>query len=95
MLKDVSTISGVTAESPGAKKSSEKTVSNSFNDMLNNVLADAARIQDETAKSIEKVPNVGIDNIKVEMAKAGDAMNRIMNARENLLKAYKAMNDAQ
>ena len=95
MVNDVSKIGGVSAGSPEVRKPSEKAVSNSFSDVLNNVLNDAARIQDETAQSIKMVPNVGIDNLKVEMAKAGDAMNRIMHARENVLKAYKAMNEAQ
>ena len=90
MTNDIGKIGSLPASTPETrKKTAEDTGSNAFSDVLSQVLADAQKIQDETAQSMQKVPNVGMDNIKVEMAKAGDAMQRIMQARENLLKAYK------
>ena len=80
---------------PEAQKPSDEKVLNAFSEVLNNVLSDAAKIQDETAKSIEKIPNMVVENIKIEMEKAGDAMDRIMQARQNLLNVYKAVNENQ
>ncbi len=78
-----------------AKKPSDQTGSNAFSEVLNNVLSDAAKIQDETAQSLQKIPGMGVDNLKIEMAKAGDAMNRIMQARQSLLNVYKSVNENQ
>ncbi len=93
MINEISKLQGLPSVTPEAQKPSDGKVSNSFSEVLNNVLSDAAKLQDETAKSIEKIPNMGIENIKVEMEKAGDAMNRIMQARQNLLNVYKAVNE--
>ncbi len=94
-MNDISKIQGAPSGTTEALKPADRKVSNSFNEVLNNVLSDAAKIQDETAKSIGKIPAMGVENIKIEMAKAGDAMNRIMQARQNLLNVYKAVNGNQ
>ena len=94
-MNDISKIQGTPSATPEARKPYDKQASTAFSEVLNNVLTASANIQNETAQSIEKVPNMGVDNIKVEMAKAGDTMHRIMQARENLLNAYKTINDNQ
>lgn len=94
-MNDINKIQGMPSVTPEAQKPSDQRVSNAFSELLNNVLSDAAKIQDETAKSIENIPNMGVENIKVEMEKAGDAMNRIMQARQHLLNVYKAVNANQ
>ncbi len=77
--------------SPEVQKPSVGPTSNAFSEVLNNVLTAAAKIQDETAKSIETIPGIGVGDIKVEMAKAGDAMQRMQDARYKLLSAYKTI----
>ena len=94
-MNDISKIQGVPSGTPEAQKPSDQKVLNAFSEVLNNVLSDAAKIQDETAKSIGKIPSLGVENIKIEMEKAGDVMNRIMQARQNLLNVYKAVNENQ
>ena len=94
-MNEISKIQGMPSGTTEAQKPSDQKVSTSFSDVLNNVLSDAARIQDETAQSLQKIPGMGVDNIKIEMAKAGDAMNRIMQARESLLNVYKSVNENQ
>ncbi|MGD0282651.1 MAG: flagellar hook-basal body complex protein FliE [Dissulfurispiraceae bacterium] len=94
-MNDISKIQGVPSGTPEVQKPSDKKASTAFSEVLNNVLSDAAKIQDETAKSIETIPNMGVENIRIEMAKAGDAMTRIMQARQNLLNVYKAVNENQ
>ena len=79
------------AGTPEPQKPSNKTADNTFSDVLNNVLSDALNIQSETVKSIQQVTNLGVENIKLEMAKAGNAMHRMQEAREKLLSAYKSM----
>ncbi len=92
-MNDISKIQSVPSGTPEAGKPYDQKGPNAFSEVLNSVLSDAAKIQDETAKSIETIPNMGVENIKVEMEKAGDAMNRIMQARQNLLNVYKAVNE--
>jgi len=94
-MNDISKIQGMPSVTPEAQKPFDQKVSNAFSEVLNNVLYAAAKIQDETAKSIENIPSMGVENIKVEMEKAGDAMNRIMQAQQNLLNVYKAVNENQ
>jgi flagellar hook-basal body complex protein FliE len=77
--------------SPEVQKSSAGPTANAFSEVLNSVLTAAAKIQDETAKSIETIPGIGVGDIKVEMAKAGDAMQRMQDARDKLLSAYKTI----
>ncbi len=90
-MNDITKIQGIPAGTPESQRPSNKKADNPFSDVLNNVLSDAVNIQSETVKSIQQVSNLGVENIKVEMAKAGDAMHRMQEAREKLLSAYKLM----
>jgi len=94
-MNEISKIQGIPSATPEARKPSDQKVSNAFSEVLNNVLSDAAKIQDETSKSIGNIPNMGVENIKIEMVKAGDAMNRLMQARQDLLNVYKSVNENQ
>ncbi|HKN19513.1 MAG TPA: hypothetical protein VJW95_06935 [Dissulfurispiraceae bacterium] len=92
-MNDISKIQGVPSGTPEVLKPHDEKVSNAFSDVLNSVLSDAAKIQEETAKSVQTIPNMGVENVRLEMEKAGDAMNRIMQARQNLINVYKAVNE--
>ena len=92
-MNDIGKIQSIPSGTPEAQKPHDQKGPNAFSEVLNSVLSDAAKIKDETAKSIETIPSMGVENIKVEMEKAGDAMNRIMQARQNLLSVYKAVNE--
>jgi flagellar hook-basal body complex protein FliE len=94
-MNKVSEIQGIPTGTPEVRKPSDNKGSNSFSEVLNNVFVDAAKIQNEAAKSIEQVPLVSMADIKIEMAKAGDAMQRMEEARDKLLSAYKTMNENQ
>jgi|GEM_PF-1244176 flagellar hook-basal body complex protein FliE len=93
-MNEIGKIQSMPSGTPEAGKPYDQKGPNAFSEVLNSVMSAAAKIQDETAKSIETIPSVGVQNIKVEMEKAGDAMNRIMQARQNLLNVYKAVNDS-
>jgi len=91
-MNDIVKIQDTAIVAPETQKPSNKNADNSFSDVLNNVLSDAADIQAKTVQSIEHVSNLGVENIKVEMARAGDAMQRMQQAHEKLLSAYKSIN---
>ena len=95
MIDEISNIQGISQGTPEFQKPSENKGSGSFSEVLNNVFADASKIQNEAAKSIEQVPSVSMADIKMEMAKAEDAMQRMQEARDKLLGAYKTMNENQ
>ncbi len=80
-MTDIAKVQGTPIAVPENTKSSDKNADNSFSEVLNNVLSAAADIQAKTVKSIEQISNLGVDNIKVEMARAGDAMQRMQQAR--------------
>ncbi|MBF0506005.1 MAG: flagellar hook-basal body complex protein FliE [Nitrospirae bacterium] len=90
-MNDIAKIQDTSVVAPETPKLSNKKADNAFSDVLNNVLSDAADIQAKTVKSIGQVSNLGVENIKVEMARAGDAMQRMQQAREKLLSAYKSI----
>lgn len=94
-MDTISKIQGIPAGTPEVRKPSDNKGQNSFSEVLNNVLSDASKIQNEAAKSIEQVPSVSMADIKVEMGKAGDAMQKMQEARDKLLRAYKTMNENQ
>ena len=94
-MNTLSKIQGIPAGTPEVRNPSDNKRPNSFSEVLNNVLSDASKIQNEAAKSIEQVPSVSMADIKVEMAKAGDAMQRMQEARDKLLSAYKTVNENQ
>ncbi len=94
-MNNINKIQGIPPGTPEAQKPSDNKASNSFSEVLNNVFIDAAKIQNEAAQSIEHIPSVSMADIKVEMAKAGDAMQRMQTARDKLLSAYKTMNENQ
>jgi flagellar hook-basal body complex protein FliE len=90
VVNGIQNLQGISG-SPKVQKPSAGPTSNAFSEVLNSVLTAAARIQDETAKSIETIPGIGVGDIKVEMSKAGDAMQRMQDARDNLLSVYKTI----
>jgi len=94
-MNEISKIQGLPSGTTEAQKPSDQTGSHAFSEVLNNVLSDAAKIQDEAAQSLQQIPGMGVDNLKIEMAKAGDVMNRIMQARQSLLNVYQSVNGNQ
>lgn len=90
-MSDVTKIQDTAVVAPETPKFYDKKTDNAFSDVLNSVLSNAADIQAKTAESIKQVSNLGVENIKVEMARAGDAMQRMQQAREKLLSAYKSI----
>ena len=91
VVNGIQNTQGISGSPEVQKPSAGPATSNAFSEVLNSVLTAAAKIRDETAKSIETVPGIGVGDIKVEMAKAGDAMQRMQDVRDKLLSAYKTI----